>query len=75
MDAKPSTSAIRMTKMRKKNLEEIPNFQAEENKRLSKLRKQKCSQMSEKEKDNLRKYERDRKRAQRAKKPKQRMTS
>lgn len=62
-----STSAERMRKMREKLKSTDSNYQKEENKRISELKKRKKNQMTEREKEALKKYERDRKRLQRAK--------
>ena len=63
-----STSASRMQKMRERLKRENPDFQKQENKRISEFKKKKKQDMNEAEMEKLRKYERDRKRLQRAKK-------
>lgn len=54
--------------MRESLKAENPNYQKEENKRIADLKKRKRASMSEKENEDLWRYERDRKRLQRAKK-------
>lgn len=65
---KKSTSAMRMKKMRERLKTDNPNYQMEENKRIADLKKRKRIAMNKKEKEDFKRYERDRKRLQRAKK-------
>lgn len=63
-----TSSATRMKKMREKLKKENPDYQKEENRRISELRKYKKQHMSDKELEDLRRYERERKKLQREKK-------
>lgn len=63
-----TTSAERMKKMRQKRKESDSEYQKQENRRISDLKKRKREKMSQKDKEVQKKYERDRKRLQRAKK-------
>lgn len=63
-----SSSAKRMKKLRLKKKLEDPDFQKKENRRISELKKKMKMCMNEKRKLLLRRYERDRKREQRARK-------
>lgn len=63
-----STSASRMRKMREKLKSENPDIQHIENLRFKELKAKKKEKITEKEKADLKQYERNRKRLQRAKK-------